>query len=126
MQFSNNAPADRWLGLTTLGSVLTAVDTDGAQRMQRRPDEEVLDRLYRTLEVLALVEDNAGRLQKHADAVTHHEAMQIAGDLRRLANRLQAFGDFLVKAGQAVIGLEDRILVELDRQFRSQNSRSAA
>ena len=92
MQFSNNALADRWLGLTTLGSVLTAVDTDGAQRMQRRPHEEVLDRLYRTLEVLALVEDNAGRLQKQADAVTPHEAMQIAGDLRRLANRLQAFG----------------------------------
>jgi hypothetical protein len=106
--------------------VLTAIDTDGAQRMQRRPDEQVLDRLYRTLEVLALVEDNAGRLQNHADAVTQHEGMQIAGDLRRLANRLQAFGDFLVKAGQGVIGLEDRILVELDRQFRSQNSRSAA
>ena len=123
---SNHSTTDHWLGLTTLGSVLKIVDTDGAQRMNRRPDEEVLDRLYRTLEVLALVEDNASRLQKHAANVTPHEAMQVAGDLRRLANRLQAFGEFLVQAGEGIVDLEGRILLHLDQHFRSQSARSAA
>jgi hypothetical protein len=50
--------------------------------------------------------------------------MQLASDLRRLANRLEAIGAFLLGLGNGVIDLEEQVLVELDDRIRRQGEAS--
>ena len=86
----------------------------------------MVDRLERTLEILGLVEDNTCWLRDEARRASPHETMQLASDLRRLANRLEAIGGFLLELGNGVIELEDQVLVELDDRIRRQSETSGA
>jgi hypothetical protein len=111
-----------WLGLTRLASALTEIHAPASLCGEARAGEEVVDRLYRMLEILALVEENSQALRTHAGAASDQQGMQLAVDLRRLANRLQAVGDFLTNAGDGILELEDKILLELDERYRVQSS----
>lgn len=113
-------PAD-WLGLQRLAELL---QTTGRHTVRTSPDE-VVDRLQRTLEILGLVEDNASWLRAEARHGTPHETMQLASDLRRLANRLEAIGAFLLGLGNGVIDLEEQVLGELDDRIRRHGEASS-
>ena len=115
-----------WLGLTKVGSILSGRQArdDGHEAASAKP--EVIDRLHRTLEILTLVEEYANALRAHARAATEHDAMQLAVELRRLANRLQSIGDFLSNAGEGVLALENELLSELDERYRAQSARHYA
>ena len=115
-----------WLGLTTLGSFFSGrhASDDAHDAASAKP--EVIDRLYRTLEIVTLVEEHATALRAHARAATEHDAMQLAVELRRLANRLQAIGDFLANAGEGALMLENELLSELDDRYRAQSARHYA
>jgi hypothetical protein len=115
-----------WLGLTKLASLLGARQAPGDSRDSAGADREVIDRLHRTLEILTLVEEHAGALRAHARATTEHDAMQIAVELRRLANRLQSIGNFLSNAGDSALELENQLLAELDERYRAQSARHHA
>ena len=118
--------AEDWLGLTKLGSFLSGRRAPDKTRDAASTDREVIDRLYRTLEILTLVEQNAHILRAHASGSTEHDAMQLAVELRRLANRLQSIGDFLSNAGEGVLELENELLSELDGRYRAQSARHYA
>lgn len=123
LQNTTPEPSEDWLGLTRLAGFLNHRQDSAGSPVASGTDDEVVDRLYRMLEILALVEENRSSLQDHARAASDHEAMELAVDLRRLANRLQAVGDFLTTAGGRLIELEDQILVELDERSRGQSGR---
>ena len=125
-QESTHVPGQDWLGLTRLAAFLVERQASAGSELDTSTDEEVVDRLYRMLEILALVEEHSQALQAHARNGTDHDAMQLAVELRRLANRLQAVGEFLSNAGQGLIDLEDQILAELDERFREQSTRDYA
>ena len=117
---------DDWLGLTRLAAVFVDRQAAAGPSLDSSVDDEIIDRLYRMLEILALVEENAALLRDHARHAADHDAMQLAVDLRRLANRLQTVGDFLSNAGQGLIDLEDQLLLELDERYRAQSTRHIA
>jgi len=125
-QKTTSPPNEDWLGLTKLATVLVERQAAAGAAVDSGASEEVVDRLQRMLEILALVEENASSLRVHAREATDHEVMQLAVDLRRLANRLQAVADFLSNAGQSLIELEEQILLELDERFREQSARHYA
>ena len=110
-----------WLGLQHLAAALQAVDRDtvGATR-------DVIDRLDRTLEIVDLVEERADVVRAQARSGSTHETMQLAADLRRLANRIESIGAFLLDLGNNVIELEDQVLVELDDRIRRQGDAGPA
>jgi hypothetical protein len=112
-------PAD-WLGLQRLAELLQTAE----RRTGHASPDEVVDRLQRTLEILGLVEDNASWLRAEARHGTPHETMQLASDLRRLANRVEGIGAFLLGLGNGVIDLEEQVLVELDERIRRQSEAS--
>lgn len=115
-----------WLGLTKLGAFLSGrrASDDAHDAANAKP--EVIDRLYRTLEIVTLVEEHANALRTHARAATENDAMQLAVELRRLANRLQSIGDFLSSAGEGALELENQLLSELDARYRAQSARHHA
>lgn len=107
-----------WLGLTTIAATLDPVPTQTeAER------DEIIDRLQRTLEILALVEHQEESLHRRARQSDENGAMRLAVELRSLANRVQSLGGFLLDAGERVLELEDRILEELDERYRRQSER---
>jgi len=126
LQNTTLRPTEDWLGLTRLAAFFVDHHAVAGSAVESRAEDEVVDRLYRMLEILAMVEDNTNSLLDHARGASDHDAMQLAVDLRRLANRLQAVGDFLTNAGQSLIELEDGILVELDERYRGQSARNYA
>ncbi len=113
-------PVD-WLGLHRLAQLLQSVERGPG----RVAPGEVVDRIERTLEILALVEDNTKWLREEARHGTPHETMELASDLRRLANRLEAVGAFVLGLGNDVIELEEQVLVELDDRIRRQSAGQA-
>ena len=119
-QVTNTVPELDWLGLRHLARVL---------HEESRPSgdgqiTEVVDRLQRTLELVGLVEEHSRMLRKHARHASPHEVMQLAGDLRRLANRVEAVGAFVLELGNDVIELEEQILEEFDERIRRQSEPS--
>ena len=114
-------PVD-WLGLHRLAGLLQSVERSPG----RVAPGEVVDRIERTLEILALVEDNTRWLREEARHGAPLETMELASDLRRLANRLEAVGAFLLGLGNGVIELEEQVLVELDDRIRRQGQGHAA
>jgi len=121
-QYATSPQGEDWLGLSRLAAVLAEHRTPAHLADQPVADREVVDRFNRTLEILALVEENANPLREHALHATEHDALRLASDLRRLANRLQTVGDFLAHASVGVLELEDQLLFELDERFRRQSS----
>jgi hypothetical protein len=60
-------------------------------------------------------------LRDEARRASPHDTMQLASDLRRLANRLEAIGAFVLGLGNGVIELEEQVLDELDERIRRQS-----
>ena len=118
--------SDDWLGLNRIASFLNGREASAGTGAASTPGEEVIDRLCRTLEVLALVEDHVKPLKEHARQAADHETIQLAVELRRLANRLQVIGDSLSSAGDRLFELENEILLELEERYRAQSARQDA
>ena len=121
LQRTSQSPNDDWLGLTRLAGFLLEREAAAGRRAAPPADEEVIDRLYRMLEIVALVDEHGEALRNLARHSGTHDAMQVAVDLRRLANRLQSVGNFLVDTSHAVLEIEDTLLVELDDRYRQQS-----
>jgi hypothetical protein len=121
-QTATQPHGEDWLGLNRLAAVFAEHHTPPQPDAGSPGDREVVDRFNRTLEILALVEENASPLRQHARLASEHDALRLASDLRRLANRLQSVGDFLAQASDGVLELEDQLLLELDERFRQQSN----
>lgn len=116
-----------WLGLSQLAEALGGNPTAaGWPHAGLSANRELIDRLQRTLEILTLVDGHAEALADHAHRCSEHEAVLLAVDLRRLADRLQVIGDFIVEAADQVLVLERRILHDLDLRYRAHSDRQHA
>ena len=115
-----------WVGLSKLASFFGERQAPSATRDTVSADRDVIDRLYRTLEIVTLVKYHADALRAHARGATEYDAMQLAVELRRLGNRLQSIEDSLSSAGECALELENQLLAELDERYRAQSVRHYA
>lgn len=102
------------LDLTRLAALLDLDETAAGRHLQSPKDTEVVDRLYRLLEIGTLIEEHGSGLHSELQFVSPEVTQRFAADLRRIANRLQAFSDFLAGTAESVLEIEDALMNRLE------------